>query len=79
MPTFTTSESHDRYLTFNLPAHWPQGASIGELRRMMAAVERKLTNLHGPEDASSDTVAWVIPGDDKISVRIQMPKPEHGP
>lgn len=45
-----------------LPTPWPHGATLGELLKMIAAVETSLGNR------TSDDAAWVIPEDDQVVI-----------
>lgn len=74
MAEFETRETVVRHKEFSVPAPWPQGASIGALRRMMAAIERELTEVLGQDRAASDTAAWVVPGDNEITIRYKKPE-----
>jgi hypothetical protein len=75
MATYTWGDTVTRAREFVLPAEWPQGAAIGELRKMMAHVEQELREALG-DQYGFDTDAWVISGDNEIVIRFEKPKPD---
>lgn len=76
MPTYTWTDTVTRGREFTLPAPWPQGAAIGELRKMLAHVDRDLEEAFGPDAVAMDDAAWVVPRDDEIVVRFELPEPD---